>query len=118
MSIPENALIMRNDSFGTESVAYRDWADLRRDFMATFDDMTPEELDDLEAQPENESEIYEADLVKQESENRGVYIVTSWHNVGYGRMEERTEYYRIYWNYEGTTTGRPDYIGDEFEEED
>lgn len=107
MSIPENALIMRNDKFGTESVAYRNWADLRTDFLKMFPDMTAEELDDLEAQPENESEIFRADLKQQENEDTGMYNVEYFkhaHIYGEGNL------YRIHWD-EARKYGDPKFYG-------
>ena len=118
-NIPESALIVCNDIIGwnADIVAYSDWEALRKDLL-TLEGRTAEELDELESLPEHESEIYEAELTKQEAEDRGLYLVSRWYNEGYGRMKEIQEVWRIYWDDNGTQ-GEPQYLGepDDVEEE-
>lgn len=117
-TIPESALIVYNDIIGwnTDPVAYSDWDALRKDLL-TLEGTTVEQLDELERLPEHESEIYEAELTKQEAEDRGLYLVTMWYNEGYGRMKELQKIYRIYWNDNGMQ-GQPACLGEPDEVED
>lgn len=102
MSIPETALIMRNDTYGTETVAYSDWDELRRDLL-TIEGVTPEELDALEAQPEGESQIFRAEKPSHEDEDTGLYRVPAIKG-------KEGDVYRIRWDRD-RKHGKPEFYG-------
>ena len=116
--IPEDAILMFNDHFGTETVAFSSWAIFRREWLRTC----PEDkdwLDDLESQPQEKSEFYRAELQKAESEDRGIYQTERYISTSYNyRKKEFVRLlYRIYWDDKGEI-GEVESLGEPEEEEE